>query len=72
MADFSLSITVPDAKVTEFTEALRSYFGKKPDGSDYSLAELKALVQAETVRWLKARHKDHLLKTQSLDVADIT
>lgn len=62
MADFSFTITVPDAKVTDLVAALRDYFGKKEDGSDYSQAELKDLFAAETRRRLGVFYKAYIEK----------
>jgi len=62
MADFSFTITVPDAKVPDLVEALRDYFGRKEDGSDYSQAELKDLFAAETRRRLGVLYKEYMNK----------
>lgn len=62
MADFTVTITVPDGKVPELREALKSYFGTKPDGTAYSNAELKALFDAEVRRRLKTIYVDYMEK----------
>lgn len=62
MADFTITITVPDAKVTDLVEGLRSYFGKKDDGSDYSQAELKDLFADECRRRLGILYKEYVKK----------
>lgn len=62
MADFTVTITVPDPKVAELTAALKDYFGTKADGTDYSNAELKALFDAEVRRRLKTLYVEYMKK----------
>jgi len=62
MADFTVNITVPDGKVADLQSALRDYFGKKEDHTDYSNAELKALFDAECRRRLGVLYKEWIKK----------
>ena len=78
MADFSLSITIPDDKVAEMIDALNWNYGQlEEDGElrDRTAAELKALVNAGTVQALKDIYKRYqaYLLTQSPvdDIIDI-
>jgi hypothetical protein len=45
MADYTLTVTIPDNKQTEFIAALRWHFGKKEDGNEYSASELRAKLK---------------------------
>ena len=62
MADFTVTITVPDAKVADLQLALKDYFGTKEDGTDYSAAELKGLFAGEVRRRLGVLYKEYLKK----------
>jgi len=66
MADFTIPVVVPDAKVADLVLALKDYFGTKEDGSDYTQAELKALFAAEVRRRLQVLYSEYL-KKQSAD-----
>lgn len=61
MADFTVTITVPDAKVPELREALKGYFGatKIVDGVpvEKTNADLKADFDAEVRRMLAKMYK---------------
>lgn len=81
MADFSIVITVPDAKVSAFVAALRWHYGQVEDppdsGSfrDRTQGELKALVDAGTINALKdiyTRHQEYLRAQAAIDSIDIT
>lgn len=76
MADFSVSLTVPDAKVAELVNALRWAWGPKEDGTDKSAAELRAEFKTRSENALKdifKRHKEYLRsQTPVDDVIDVT
>jgi len=58
MADFSIPVTIPDGKVNDFVSALRLYYGRKGDGTEFTVAELKARVKDETERRFKSIYKE--------------
>ena len=63
MADFSISLTVPDNKVTELVAAMRWHYGEKSEGVEYSQAELRGLLKTSVENSLKnifTRHKVYL------------
>lgn len=60
MADFSLTITIPDAKMAPLLEALRHQFGAKGDEAvPFTAAELKALYTARVVEDLRDLYRKH-------------
>lgn len=65
MADFTVTITVPDDKVTDLQNALRAHFGKNPDRSDKTPAELKASFDAEVKRVLRRIYSDYIIAQRS-------
>ena len=76
MADFSVSITVPDEKTSELVDALRWAWGAKDDGEPKTPAELKAEFKTRSEAALKdvfKRHKEHLRAQSVIDTAiDVT
>lgn len=69
MANFSISLTVPDDKVTELVEALCWHWGQKSPGVEYTTAELRAKLKASVEDSLKGiflRHKEHLRNSQAV------
>lgn len=67
MADFSISLTVPDNKVTELVAALRWHWGQVDDGAgglrDRTQGELKGKLKESvegSVKNIFTRHKKHL------------
>ena len=71
MATINLTITYPDAKGADIVAALRDYYGKHPDGRDYTPAELQGFVQEETVRFMKAIYVDWKKKNTLLDDSEL-
>jgi len=76
MADFSVSITVPDAKVNELVAALRWAWGPKTPAEgetpavEYTPAELRAVFKTKVENSLKdiyKRHKEYLRNQQAVD-----
>jgi hypothetical protein len=65
MADFSVTITVPDDKVADLQNALRARFGTNQDGSAKTPAELKALFDAEVKRVLRRIYSDYIIAQRS-------
>lgn len=49
MAQYNISLNLADSQVNEFNDFLRAKFGKKADGTDYTVAEVRAL-QRDAVR----------------------
>ena len=68
MADFTVTITVPDPKVADLQLALKDYFGTKADGTDYTAAELKALFGDEVRRRLKTLYVEYMKKQATAPV----
>lgn len=69
MADFTVSTTIPDNKVTELVAALRDYFGKNTSVEppvDYTIAELKTLFANETKRQFRVIYVDYM-KSQATE-----
>jgi len=55
MADFSISITVPDDKISDLLDAIRREDG---DGS-LTAAECKAVLKAHGEQWLRKVYRKH-------------
>ena len=69
MADFTITITVPDAKVADLQAGLKMYYGQKNNNGvweDYTLAELKALFTEDVKRYL-ANHYKNYVKSQAAE-----
>ena len=47
MATINISFTIPDDRVADYIAALRYRYGKKPDGTDWSSAELLVKLKAD-------------------------
>ena len=70
MADINLTVTIPDPRMDDLVDALRHEYGKKGDGTDYSLAELRGREEAAVLtRWKKLYRK--FIK-ETADQADLT
>lgn len=70
MASFNVSITVPDDKLVELREALRSHFSPgNINGADMTNAELKAAFDAEVRRMLANIYKRY--KERQASVPDL-
>lgn len=70
MADYSVSITVPDGKTAELVDALRWHYGQKEDGSEYSAAELKTKLDdgfRQALADIYLRHKRYLKTQEAVD-----
>lgn len=79
MADFSVSLTVPDAKVAELLDAINWHVDRRDDAGNpnpmtgpEARAWLKASVES-SLKGIFTRHKEHLRAQQAVDDAiDIT
>ena len=74
MADFSVTLTVPDAKLAEFIDALNWAWGEKDNGDGTTTpktgAELKAEYKTRSENALKdvyRRYKEYLRDQQNAD-----
>ena len=70
MADFSVSITVPNEKRSELVEALRWHWGPNEDDSEKSVSELRAALKTSvesSLRDIFIRHKRYLRDQQEID-----
>jgi len=74
MANFSVSLTVPNDKVGELVDALNWAWGEKDNGdgttTPKTAAELKAELKARSKKSLKdvyLRYKEHLRNIQSVE-----
>ena len=72
MADFSVSLTVEDAKVNDLLDALRWHWGPKSIDPvvEYTTAELKAKLKTSVERSVKdiyKRHKEFVRSQQAID-----
>ena len=79
MADFSVSITVPDGKATELLDAINWHVGRVDENGNpdpMTAAEARAWLKEATensLRGIFTRHKKHLRDQQAIDDAiDIT
>lgn len=59
MADLSVTISIPDARVDDAIAALRQAYGTKSDGTDYTPAELRTFFKEEVLGILKEYWKDY-------------
>ncbi len=66
MADFTLTITIPDPKVDEVVDALRAYFRKNNDGSEKTITELKEEFRLDAIRRIKRMHEDYMRKNAAV------
>ena len=71
MADFSIPLTVPDAKVSELIDALNWQWGETDNGdgttTPKTCAEIKVELKARTEQVLKdvfLRYKEHIRSQQ--------
>ena len=71
MADFSIPLTVPDAKVSELIDALNWQWGETDSGdgttTPKTCAEIKVELKARTEQVLKdvfLRYKEHIRSQQ--------
>jgi hypothetical protein len=47
MADITITVGIPDGQLAEFYDSLRFKYGLKSDGTQYTNAELRALLKDE-------------------------
>jgi len=74
MADFSITLTVPDDKISEFVDALNWAWGENDNGDGTTTpktgAELRAEFKQRSENALKdvfRRYKEHLRQQQAVD-----
>lgn len=79
MADFSVSITVPDGKAAELLDAINWHVDRRDENGDpdpMTSVEARAWLKDATERSLKGiftRHKEYLRSQQAIDDSiDIT
>jgi hypothetical protein len=57
MATVNLSFTIPDDRVADYTAALRYRYGKNPDGTDRTNAQLLALLKSDFAAQLDSYYR---------------
>jgi hypothetical protein len=70
MADFSVTLTVPNDKVNDLVAALRWHWGEKSPGVEYTQNELRAKLKTSVESSLHdifRRHKEHLRAQTPID-----
>lgn len=68
MADITIVVTIPDGQTAEFYDSLRFKYGRKADGTQFTNAELRALLKDEVRADIKKNFRTYKKSlTQELD-----
>ena len=67
MASLDIIITYPDEKQDELLAALRDYYGKKEDGTDYTALELRGMFHSFCRQKLRTIYRKYKSKQNPVE-----